>query len=245
MGMKEIIISSVRYSSSNWVRVILLGLVIFLADRSNELSSLGGMADELRYVIILVGLVLGIYQLGFIFRVVEETTHGSDRMPKFDKFKKTFLHGVNEFLVMGAYFIVPLILILIAVFQFIDVAVPNNDTLQISTVIFALFLASLTYLVFQAVVLNMANHHGTIRSAFDFKEIFKKTREIGFKKLTFIYILTVVFAFTVEGTLSDVATNIPYDLGSIVVSFLISPFILIFIARILGSINRTLEIEKA
>ncbi|MDD1774414.1 MAG: hypothetical protein LUQ24_02655, partial [Methanobacterium sp.] len=103
------------------------------------------------------------------------------------------------------------------------------------------FLGSLTYLLYQAVVLNMADYHGTLRSAFDFKRIFRKFRAIGFKKLIFIYFLTVIFAAIVEITLSDAKSILPNGLGNLASSLIIAPFILISIARILGLINQTLD----
>jgi len=65
---------------------------------------------------------------------------------------------------------------------------------------------------------------------------------MGIKRLGFIYLLTVVFAVTVESTIHDAVTSNPFDLLSIISALLIAPFILIFIARTLGLINRTLEI---
>lgn len=242
--MKDIIIDSLKYSSSNWVKVVLLGLVVFLVDLSDALSFLGGLAGELSFTIIVTGLILGIYQIGFIFRIVEETTHGSDNMPKFDKFWNTFLHGMKEGLVTVIYFIIPLILIIIGVFLFGDLIGPNPMDIELVIIIFVLFLASITYLIYQAAVLNMANHHGTIKSAFDFKRIFKKARDMGIKRLGFIYLLTVVFAVTVESTIHDAVTSNPFDPLSIISALLIAPYILIFIARALGLINRTLEIKK-
>lgn len=222
----------------------MLGLVIFIADLSNDSSALGGMADEIRYLIIAIGLSLGIYQIGFLFRIIEETTQGSNVMPKFDKFGDTFIHGIKEGLITVIYFIIPFILIIFGVALFDDLAGPKPPEIDLIILIFGLFLASLTYLIYQAAVLNMADHHGTIKSAFDFKKIFKKTMDIGFKKLGFIYLLTVVFAATVEAAISDALTINPYDLVSIIAALLIAPFILIFIARTLGLINRTLEIKK-
>ncbi len=244
MNLKDMVIDSLKYSSSNWVKVILLGLVIFIADLSDALSALGGLADEVRFLIIAVGLILGVYQIGFLFRIIEETTHWSNTMPKFDKFRDTFIHGIKEGLITIIYFIIPFILIIIGVFSIADLTGPKTDEVYLIILISALFLASLTYLVYQAAVLNMADHHGTVKSAFDFKEIFKKVRNIGFKKLVFIYILTVVLLATVETTVSDAVTANPLDLWSIISAFLIAPFIIIFIARILGLINRTLETEK-
>ncbi len=242
--MKDIIINSLKYSYSNWTKVITLGLVIFIADLSNELSILGGIADEIRYILIFIGSILAVYQLGFIFRIIEETTHGSNNMPKFDKPWHTFLHGIKEALVTVIYFIIPFIMIIFGVTLINDVTGPKTQEIELIIIFSGLFLASLTYLIYQAAVLNMANHHGTIKSAFDLENIFKKAKDIGLRKLGFIYLLTVVFAATVEFTLSDAMTIIPYDLGDIISALIIAPFILIFIARTLGLINQTLEIKK-
>lgn len=238
--MKDVTIDSIRYSSSNWFKVVLLGLVVFMADISNEVTIHVGALD-LSYIVIGAGLILGIYQIGFLFRIIEETTHCSDKMPKLDKLWDTFLHGIKETFITVIYFIIPFILVIIGaamVDDFIGLTLPEID---VAIIIFGLFLASLTYLIYQATVLNMADHHGTIKSAFDFKRIFRKARDIGFTKLCFIYLLTVVLAFTVETTVHDAVVGNPFDLWSIVSALVIAPFILIFIARTLGLINRSLE----
>lgn len=236
--MNEILLSSVKYPASDWIKVLLLGLVIFLVDLSNDL---GGVAAELGYIVMGAGFILGIYQVGFIFRIVEETTHGSDMMPTFGGYFNTFIHGLKEALVTVIYFIIPFILIIVGTLYVDDITGPKSMEFELLFVISGLFLASLMYLVYQAVVLNMANHHGTIRSAFDLKNIFKKVKVIGLRNLGFIYIFTVIFAFFVEISLSDVKLIIPYGLGELISAFIIAPFILIFIARTLGLINRTLE----
>lgn len=234
---------SIKYSSSNWFKVVLLGLVVFMADISNEVTIHVGTLD-LSYIIIGAGLILGIYQIGFLFRVIEETTRDFDEMPKFDEFISTFLHGIKETLITVIYFIIPFILVIIGaaiVDDFIGLTFPEID---FAIIIFGLFLASLIYIIYQATVLNMADHHGTIKSAFDFKRIFRKTRDIGFRKLCFIYLLTVVLALTVDTTVHDAVVGNPFDLWSIISALVIAPFILIFIARTLGLINRSLEMEK-
>lgn len=237
MNLKGMIINSLRYSSSNWVKLITLGLVIFLADMSNE-STLG-VVGGLKYIVIVFATFLGIYQLGFLFRIIEETTHGSDVLPKFDKIWNTFLHGIKESLVTLIYFIIPFIMILMGVAIIDDLTGPKPQEISMLLIILGILMMSLTYLVYQATELNMADHHGTIKSAFDLKRIVRKVRAIGLKNLCFIYLLTVVFAAIVEITISDTKT-IPY-VGDYISSFIVAPFLLIFIARTLGLINRTLE----
>lgn len=237
MNLNGMIINSLRYSSSNWVKLITLGLVIFLADMSNE-STLG-VVGELKYVVIIFATLLGIYQLGFLFRIIEETTHGSDVLPRFDNIWNTFLHGIKETLVTLIYFIIPFIMILMGVAIIDDLTGSKPQEISMILIILGILMMSITYLVYQATELNMADHHGTIKSAFDLKRIVRKVRAIGLKNLCFIYLLTVVFAALVEITISDTKT-IPY-VGDYMSSFIVAPFLLIFIARTLGLINRTLE----
>lgn len=237
MNLNGMIINSLRYSSSNWVKLITLGLVIFLADMSNE-STLG-VVGELKYVVIIFATLLGIYQLGFLFRIIEETTHGSDVLPRFDKIWNTFLHGIKETLVTLIYFIIPFIMILMGVAIIDDLTGSKPQEISMVLIILGILMMSITYLVYQATELNMADHHGTIKSAFDLKRIVRKVRAIGLKNLFFIYLLTVVFAALVEITISDTKT-IPY-VGDYISSFIVAPFLLIFIARTLGLINRTVE----
>ena len=54
INLKGIITDSLRYSASDLKIVVLLGLVLLLVDRANELSFAGEMADELRLVIFAV-----------------------------------------------------------------------------------------------------------------------------------------------------------------------------------------------
>lgn len=241
MGLRDIIMDSFRFATSNWIKVIFLGLVIVIADLANELSNFQTATGEIKIALVIMGVLLAIFELGYIFRIIEETTHGSETLPNFNRIWETFLHGLKEILVTVSYFIVPFILVLIGIFQISDLL--GSFSLEINLIIFiiGLFLGSLLYLPFQAAVLNMANHHGTIKSGFDLKRIFIKMREMGLKNLGFIYILTVLFAVVVESSLSDAMVIIPYGLGDIISGLIIAPFILIFTARVLGLINKNLE----
>lgn len=120
-----------------------------------------------------------------------------------------------------------------------DLTGSKPQEISMVLIILGILMMSITYLVYQATELNMADHHGTIKSAFDLKRIVRKVRAIGLKNLFFIYLLTVVFAALVEITISDTKT-IPY-VGDYISSFIVAPFLLIFIARTLGLINRTVE----
>ena len=239
MKMNDIVINSVKYASSNWLKLVLIGLVVFIADLSDVTIRVGSF--DLSYILLGAGFILGIYQIGFIFRIIEETTHGFDEMPKFDNFLNTFLHGIKETLVTMIYFIIPIMLVIIGVYIVDDLIGSSSQELEIVMITFGIFLASITFLIYQASILNMANNHGSIKSAFDFKRIFKKVKDIGFKRTGFMYLLIVVLVLIVKSTLHDTVVNNPFDLWSIISALVVIPFILIFTARVLGLINRALD----
>lgn len=235
---------SFRYTTSNWGKLIILGLVIFLTDLTNELSLFENLADEISAMLIIVSILLVIFEIGYIFRIIEETTHGSQTLPAFNRIWETFFHGLKEILVIVLYFIFPFALVLLGAMEINDVIGHFSMEVDLFIILTGLFIASLLYIPFQAAVLNMANHHGTIRSGFDLKKIFNKMRKMGFKNLGFVYILTVLFALVVRYILSDTIKILPYSLGDLISSLIIAPFILVFTARTLGLINKCLDKNK-
>jgi hypothetical protein len=244
MGLKEIILDSFRYTTSNWGKLIILGFVIFLTDLADELSYFQNLADEISILLIIISILLAIFEIGYIFRIIEETTQGSQTLPAFNRIWKTFFHGLKEILVAVLYFIFPFLLVLLGTMEINDFIGHFSVEVDLFIILTGLFIASLLYLPFQAAVLNMANHNGTIRSGFDLKKILNKMRKMGFKNLGFIYILTVLFALVVRYTLSDTMKILPYSLGDLISSLIIAPFILVFTARALGLINKRLDKNK-
>jgi hypothetical protein len=240
MGLKDIIKDSFRYTTSSWGKLIFLGLVILIADRVNELTYFQNFAHEISILLIIVSILLAIFEVGYIFRIIEETTHGSHSLPHFNRIRATFLHGMKEILVTILYFIVPFILVLMGAVQINELIGHFSQEIDLLIISIGLFLASLMYLPFQAAVLNMANHHGSVHSGFDLKKIFIKMRKMGLKNLVFIYILTVIFALVLRYTLSDTMGILPYGLGDVISGLIVAPFILIFTARALGLINKSL-----
>jgi hypothetical protein len=109
MNLKDIIIDALRYSVSDLKMVVLLGVVLLLADMADELSGANEIADELRLVLFAVVIVLAIFEAGYVFRIIEETIHGSKRLPKFNKFGEMFFHGIKEIIVLITYFSIPLL----------------------------------------------------------------------------------------------------------------------------------------
>lgn len=241
MNFKDLIIDSLRYTTSDWTKVIFLGFVLLIADMVNEISVSGPLADVIDDIFILTGFLLGILGAGYIFRILSETVRGSKVLPPFYRPAELFLHGIRELTVTTIYFVLPFLLIIPAMGALDKILGSPN----IETVFWLLFsgiiLGSIIYIIYQAALLNMAHHQGSIWSAFHFRKIFKKIRIIGLKNMLLVFFLTMILVMVVKSNLSDTFHLLPYNLGDAISSLLVAPSILIFTIRILGLIDKKNE----
>jgi len=234
MNLGEIIRDSVKYASSDWIKVILLGMVILIADSVNEIHLAGFGADIIKIILIIIGTILGILEVGYIFKIIEETVRGSEKLPKFDKLKEMFIHGVKETIVTVIYALIPSILIIIGLVDIIGIleVFVDEELMSILFIISGLILGLIVEIIYSAAILNMAHHNGAIRSAFQFKKIFRKIKKIGLKKIVFVYILSLFIVFLVSILISDnLKANIPI-IGEIISQLIIAPYLLIFTSRV-------------
>jgi hypothetical protein len=239
MNLKQIIIDALRYSASDLKLIVLLGLVLLLADMAGELSWAGEMADELRLVLFSVVILLAIFEVGYVFRIVEETVQGSKKLPQFNKFRLMFSHGLKEILILIIYFSIPLFLFGMYFFNFLF-SQDLNDVPGESTIIFLGFLslAAIISAFFPAVILHRAHNNGNFRSGFEFKKIYHKIRSVGLKRLIVVYLGIFVIVTIVEVVLADIISGSVLVLGELMPDLLIAPFLLIFTARVLGLIDQ-------
>lgn len=235
MNLKELIIDSLKYSASNWPKVILLGIVILIADFVNEPITSYYSIDAKIFLIIL-GTILGILEAGFMFRILEESTKGSTKLPKLNRIKELFIHGFNETIVSTIYEIIPLAFLVVFLITAGSGVVDINLSFGINFSL--LFILSIIlYAIYPAILLNMANNKGTIRSAFNIRKIIHKLKKIGFRKLIIVYlgILIVVGLATVLIS-NELKTDIPL-IGELVSDLIIIPYAAIFTFRFLGLID--------
>lgn len=239
INLKEIITDSLRYSASDLKMVVLLGLVLLLADGANDISFTGVIADELRLVFFAAVILLAIFEAGYIFRILEETIQGSNKLPKFNNLKLMFIHGIKELTVLILYFLTPFLFF--GFFYLYFLTSLNFNHTSIVTDIFFMLILSLTiviYVFFPAVLLHRAHNNGNFRSSFDFREIYQKIRAVGLKRLIVVYLGLFLVVSIVKTVLSTgVAENVPF-LGELISDLIIAPYLLIFTTRVLGLIDQ-------
>ncbi len=242
MEFKAMLTDAMRYSVSKWYNILILGLILFLTDHIidfNVPSMIGGMGDVLIVIII---IILSFLEIGYGFRIVEETVQGSSKPPNFHHPLSLIGHGVRESVILLIYFIFPLILIVIGISEF-----ETMFNLDFSPMLdYALFIAIMLFvcfnILFQGAVLNMAHHEGSLRSGFNMIMVFRKIRQVGLKNMLMISFITVAVIYILQQAIFDTLHGLPFvgtTVGDVLSTVLIAPFLILFTTRLLGLIDVT------
>lgn len=243
MEFKAMLTDAMRYSVSKWYNILILGLILFLTDHIidfNVPSMIGDMGDVLIVIII---IVLSFLEIGYGFRIVEETVQGSSKPPSFHHPLNLIGHGIRESVILLIYFIFPLILVVVGISEF-----ETMFSLDFSPIIFeyALFIAIILFvcfnILFQGAVLNMAHHEGSLRSGFNLIMVFRKIRQVGLKNMLMISFITIVVIYILKQAIFDTLHGLPYlgtTVGDVLSTVLIAPFLILFTTRLLGLIDVT------
>ncbi|MGC9517979.1 MAG: DUF4013 domain-containing protein [Methanomicrobiales archaeon] len=225
-----------KYTLSDWGKLLLLGLTLFLLDFSNESANFGFKGQIFGTIFLISGLILTIVEAGYVFRIIEETIKGSKKPPHFNNFIELLIHGIKDSIMGFIFAAFPVVIIIFGIFTAV-----LNDNLGLLIIILG-FISTLPFsILWMGAILNMAHNHGSLRSAFHFRIIFRRIRSIGFKRLTITYFGILmglgIITFTLRDTLSS---NIPVY-GILIFQFIFAPFLLIFSIRILGLIDKPLD----
>lgn len=227
MKLKEMLVDSFWYSVSDWKKLIILGILLVLMDSEGGFSG-SWVINGLNIIIFLVILILGVLEAGYIFRVLEESVEGSKKLPKFNRFHEMAVHGLKELIIVIVYFAVPSILVSMLLW-----GTKASTNVTITGFLILIILLGITYILFPAVMLNMAHNHGTVRSGLDFRAILRKIRYLGFKDLVVVYTGMFMVLGIVKLVLTDNLSTLPL-VGDLISQLLIAPFVLLFTMRMLG-----------
>jgi hypothetical protein len=238
MKIKDIIIDSLKYSASDLKILLLLGMVLVIADLSDELSFLGDLSTYVAVIISIVVILITIFEAGYVFRIIEETIQGSNSLPQFNDFKGMFVHGLSEMFLILIYFVVPVVLLLLVFLNYLLKYDIENVSL-FSGLVFVLILgfAVTIFALFPAVMLHRANNNCDLRSSFDLRAIYHKIRNVGLKRLIIVYFTIIILVAMIrEVLIPSMDGPFPLLLG-IVSDLIIAPYLLIFTSRVLGLLD--------
>ncbi len=226
MDIGDVISDSLRYPTSNWSKLVIVGVLFLIS-----------------FLIIPLFLVLG-----YMFRVIKASLAGVEELPAFEEWVEMLVEGIKLFLV---YIIYSLPAIIIAIISFISLwsslksltyITQANGTTVTPDMFFALFggsvligliiagLYSLVIYPIMAVAIgNMAYYNGEFSAAFRFNEILSIISQIGWVDLIIWYIVLIMVGIAI-GFIVSIIAIIPI-LGWIFLIFIVYPYFYLFYAR--------------
>jgi hypothetical protein len=208
MDVGEIISDAIRYPSSDWKKIIILGVILIIP-------------------------IVDFIGLGYILRIIKSTLAGYDDLPEFDDLSDLFIDGLKVLVVSIAYFIIPLIVIsvgLVGSTALVSGAITNplalvglGVTSIIGGILFIIF--ELFWII---AIANMALYD-ELGAAFKFSEIVGRISNIGWGKYIIWYIVMIIIGI-IFGIISGILQIIPV-IGLIITVILIYSYFSMFGGR--------------
>lgn len=208
---------SLRYAAAGWLNVLILGVLIFLAENLDHLPGESGTIGIIDVVFYAIIIFLVFLEAGYFYRIIKGTVKGSNSPPKLNRLHSMLLHGFKEVIVFFIYFLIPIIILALAAFEFQyylnalslnpqifahyvvtdiiyyylmpSISPGQFDPEFILEIMIALAVVIMVYFFFLAAILNMGYNNGTIRSGLDVRSVYKRLKRAGVKNLLIIYIL--------------------------------------------------------
>ena len=213
MNISDIVSDSIKYPSSNWGKVLILGVIMIAS--------------------ILIVPIFLVY--GYLFRIIKATLAGLDELPEFDEIGEMFVDGL-KILVVAIVYAIP-VWIISAILGLITGTGMNTTTIGLDPMMFwGLFVANLITVIIALIIglieiiaiVNMAYYDGELGAAFRFSEILEHIARIGWGKYIATYIVVALIAFI--GFFIGVLTFFIL-IGIILLPLVIAPYISMFGAR--------------
>jgi hypothetical protein len=222
----NVISDSLKYPTSNWFRVVVLG-ALFL------------------FSIFIIPLFLA---LGYLFRVIKSSLAGGEKLPNFEAWNEMMVDGFKLFLVFLIYTLPALI---IGIFSFISLGsairslsyitnvngttlAPNmlfsvvGGTILVGLIIVGLYILVI-YPIMAVAIGNMAYYNGEFQAAFRLDEILSLISQIGWVDLAVWYIVVSMVGIAIW-FVGIIIAIIPI-LGWMAFIFFVYPYIYLFYAR--------------
>ena len=236
MSFKDFIVDTIKYTFQEKTTFLIFGLLlVVLAFLPVEEL----MSFEISYYIsnipiLLVTFILVAIQGGYLSKIFEDFVKGSDTMPspKFSELTLYLKEGVKD-LILGMFYSIPFLSIMI---------IPEAlGDLFLILMLIVVILAYVALLIIQTAILYTVIDD--YKKAFNVIYIFKKSKEIGFKRLHLVLILSILILVVVSSI--TLTNNDPImTIILIAVGFILYPILAIMDVRYLGLIGREIINKK-
>lgn len=239
MDIGDVVSDSLKYPSSDFKKVAILGLLFLIS-----------------FLIVPIFLAFG-----YIFRSLKASLAGSEELPDFDEWGEMFVDGLKVFLVQIIYILPAIIIGAISLLSLwsslwsLTYMAQANGTSLSPEMLFGIFggsalvgliiagIYSLVIYPIMAVALgNMAYNNSEFGAAFRFGEIMSTISQIGWVDLIIWYVVILIIGIVIS-FVGSILAIIPI-IGWLVLIFLIYPYMYLFYARAISWLYASAFVEE-
>ena len=240
MSFKDFIIDSVKYAVQEKTTFLVFGLLLValaflpvseIMDPSAFLNK--SPLDLILFIpVALITLILLMIQGGYLSKILMDLVNDIDVIPKFENISFLIKEGVKD-LVLGIFYMIPILIFMVIPQSWGDLYLILGLILFILTYLFLLiFQTALLYTVIE-----------DYKKAFNVIYIFKKSKEIGFKRLHLVLILSIIIT-AIVGSIMFTNKDPVTTAILVIIGFILYPILAIMDARYLGLIGREILDKK-
>lgn len=199
MDIGEIVSDSVMYPSSDWKKVLIMGLLAIIS-----------------FLIVPIFLFMG-----YGFRALKSSMAGSEELPDFDEWGEMFIDGLKVFVVGFVYTLIPTIILVIGLwgtFGALMFASATGDPSALAGAsigfigIIAILISFILYIVLGLIstigLANMAYNNSELGAAFRFGEIMEIISQIGWVDYIIWFVVMIIIS-AVGGLIAGILNIIP------------------------------------
>lgn len=252
MSIMNIIMDSLTYPFSNWMRFLFLGIIVLISFSPFMVSFLVNLNFLPFISLVILGLVVvGSLVSGSLFKIVSESLDGVNELPEFKDWNKMIINGIKV-LVINFIYLIPVILIIISLLRYpVPYLIANltglfysNLDLITSDVMYELILLiiALLYLIIITPVIlmsvaNVAYNKGKFSASFKFREIYKNILNLSWDKYKWgvgVYyydLIPVIFGFFILDEILEIIHSIGWKK---LIIWYISTGVTLFILSVIG-----------
>ena len=222
MDVGEIISNAMRYPSSDWKKIIILGVILIIP-------------------------IVDFIGLGYILRIIKSTIAGYDDLPEFDDLGELFIDGLKVLVVSIIYNIIPLIVIFIGIFGSIA-ALGGAANITANPLVFAGLLGitviiglilAVIFGIFEIIALANMAFYDELGAAFKFSEILERISKIGWGKYI-IWLIVMIIIGIIAAIITSILSVIPY-IGLIIAIIFVYSYFYMFVGRSIALIFTSSE----
>lgn len=225
MDIGEIVSDSIKYPTSDWKKVLILG-ALFLAS----------------ILVITIPITIPLV-LGYGFRALKASIAGADDLPDFDEWGEMFVDGLKVFVVQFVYFLIPALIIIIgswasiaALFATASSGVVTDPTAFLGIMSFTVIIGGIVAIIFGLIatiaLANMAYNDSELGAAFRFSEIMEIISQIGWVDYIIWYVVIIIISMII-GFIAGILSIIPI-LGFLIAILVVYPYMQLFFYRALA-----------